>query len=368
MRSRIHQYDTQLCHFIDAYWKWASQHLQAPLMHGNRPPIESHYQPVVLEKCFKADSLSDQHVWDIVSRWQGLAVFQDIYQSPTVLGSFCRYPLIDEVRDFPTVDGPSQIRKILDEQPKVDIQDQFPSIPSQAQDNIFPRLYLAITRHWLLCEAIRLAKICTYPRQSEENRTWDEIYAFCTGGKSLLEAIQVLEAHDFISDYLISQLQCAKADTFTEWVQEDDFIYEHETLESNWRFFLQYLRFSLSPADILQLFILTHHWRKNNGKMLEWSPSRKCQYLRERLFFGYGFPGIVWVRDVGETPDKSYTARDFEKSVELKLEAHAVNFKQPWQESWQSYRKSRWVSDARGDAFSWKFPDHEIADRINSIS
>jgi hypothetical protein len=368
MRSEIHQYDIQLCHFIDTYWAWASQYLQSELAHDNRPSIESHYQPMVVTKCFKADTLSDQQVWDIVARWQGLAVLRDIYQNPSVLGVFCRYPLIDEDSYCVSSDGPLQIRKIREDQPDVDIQEQHSTIPPQRQDEIFPRLYLATTRYWLLCEAMRLAKICTYPPQSEENKLWNEIYAFCFGGTSLLEAIQVLEAYDFTFNFLIGQLQCAKVDGFMEWVKEGDFIYENETLESNWVFFLQYLRISLSPADILELSIYSRHWKQNPDKVPEWSPDRKYRYLRDRLFFQYGFPGRIWMKEVGESPDTSFTARDLEKAVELKLNAHSTDSKQSWQQAWQEYRDNRWVADARGLVLSWKCSDQMIANRIGSIS
>jgi hypothetical protein len=107
---------------------------------------------------------------------------------------------------------------------------------------------------------MRLAKIFTYPRQPEENKIWKKIFALCFGGNSLSEAILILEAYDFTFDYLMGHLQCAKVDTFMGWVQEEDFTYENETVESNRVTFLQCLRISLSPADIIELSIYSHHW------------------------------------------------------------------------------------------------------------
>ena len=90
--------------------------------------------------------------------------------------------------------------------------------------------------------------------------------------------------------------------------------------------------------------------------------------MKECLFFGYGFPGIVWMNDVGESPDTSYTVRDLEKAVELKLNMHPSISEHSWQQIWQDYRRNRWVSDARGGILSWKCSDQMIADRIRNTS
>jgi hypothetical protein len=79
--------------------------------------------------------------------------------------------------------------------------------------------------------------------------------------ETLSEAILILEAYDFTFDYLMGHPQWAKVDTFMGWVQERDSTYENETVESNRVNFLQCLRISLCPADIIELSIYSNHWR-----------------------------------------------------------------------------------------------------------
>jgi hypothetical protein len=78
-----------------------------------------------------------------------------------------------------------QIRKILEAQPNIDVQEQYSDVSPQRQGEISPRLYRTTTRYWLQCEAMRLAKIFTYSRQPDENKIRKKIFALCFGGNSV---------------------------------------------------------------------------------------------------------------------------------------------------------------------------------------
>ncbi|KAF9887296.1 hypothetical protein FE257_010291 [Aspergillus nanangensis] len=366
MQSNTHRYDIQLCHFLDTYWVWASQYLQNPP--GEHSPARSHYLSSVFTSCFQADSLSDGQIWDIVARWQGMKLLRDMYQHPSVSQSYCHSPAIEcDETGFP----PGRYAEISDlvsqQSDTLELYGDSNTL-SRCQKDIFPQFYRALTGHWLLCEAMRLAKICTYPRSSEQNKTWKEIYSFCTSGKSLLEALQILEVYEFTFDYLIRPLQCIDVHNFAEWIEDKDgFLFPEDTPEgSNWIYFLYCLRVSLSPADVIELSIYSYHRRQNSGELGDWGPNQKFRYLRERLVFEPAFHGQVLTNDDRTSPDIDYTVRDLEKAVELSLTALPIKPKRPWQDIWKDYRLNCWTTDARGRVLSWKMSDQMIADRIRA--
>jgi hypothetical protein len=181
---------------------------------------------------------------------------------------------------------------------------------------------MALTGYWLICEAMRFARICRYPLQTQENQAWDHIDALWHDGRTLREVFHMIEVHDFVYDYLIKQLQCARADTFTQWVEGQDYVWPMETTETNWVYFLHDMRLMLTSPDVIELLIFTSQWRQSSGQQLEWAPNEKSGYLKVRSFFDSPFFGQVGIADVIESPDTSYTVRDLEEKFEMTLQRH----------------------------------------------
>jgi hypothetical protein len=128
-----------------------------------------------------AKELSDQQVWDIVARWQGLVLLRDMYLHPSIHRAYSKSPFLYM---YLYGDLPVQFSDALREEQDLDVQEEFlkHSRISAAgdQDNILigyyrdssisERFYMALTGYWLICEAMRFAKICRYPLQTEENK------------------------------------------------------------------------------------------------------------------------------------------------------------------------------------------------------
>jgi len=227
---------------------------------------------------------------------------------------------------------------------------------------------MALTGYWLAWEAARFARICRYPLQSDENKVWDDIDAVWHDGRTLQEVFHMIEVYDFVYDYLTRQIQCARTDTFTQWVEGHDYLWPTETTETNWVYFLHDMRLMLTPPDIIELLILTSQWRQTSGQRLEWAPNEKSGYLKMRLFFDSPFFGQVGIFDVRESPDTSYTVRNLEEIFEMTLQRHLGALEGSFQDMWTDYRRNKWRTDARGKALLWGISDRVIADRIKGLS
>ncbi|KAA8646331.1 uncharacterized protein ATNIH1004_007758 [Aspergillus tanneri] len=272
--------------------------------------------------------------------------------------------------------GPTRLQKLLQQQPDLDLREEFskagpakaanstesPSYSHKRDEAIYPQFYVALTTYWLICEAMRFAKICYYSRQTEENIVWDKIDALYHSRKILLEAIQTLEVYDFVGDYLIRQLEYAKLETFIQWVGNKEYLWPNNTTEFGWVRFLHDMRVVLTPADVVELLIFTCHWKQTSERKLAWGPEKKSDYLKQRLFFAYGFPGRVGEVDSRESPDTSYTVKDLESPIELMLQRYPAIPGQYWHKIWRDYRCNKWKTDARGKALLWKFSDQAIVD------
>jgi len=329
--------------------------------------------------CLKADTLSDQQVWDIVARWQGLALLRDMYLCPSIHLSYCRSPSsYNSIYEIPR----AQHEDPVPQEQEIDVQEEYLSrLNSNVADGqasflavhardacTTERFYMALTGYWLAIEGVRYAQICRYPLQSVQNEAWDAVDTLWDDGRTMQEIFNMLEVFDFVYGYLIRQIQCSRIDTFTQWVEDQDYLFDTETMETNWQYFIHDMRVMFSPADVIELLILTSQWKREPSQQLEWSPMEKVRYLKVRGFFDPSFSGQVEVVDVHLYPDTCYSFRYLEEKFESTMQRQLGGLEGAFQNMWTDYRMTKWKTDARGTALFWGVSNDVIMDRIKRLS
>lgn len=237
----------------------------------------------------------------------------------------------------------------------------------QHQDALlFDRFYLVVTGFWLISEAMRFAKICRYPRQTDEDKVWGQIDALWRSpGRPLNEVFQMIEVYDFAYNYLTRYLHYASAEAFTRW-REGVGMGEAQTVEEDWYHFDFGGRDAPTPPDIIEMFVLTSRWRRVPG--LEWAPDEKSKYLGLRSFFDTFFQGQVEIVDHPGSPDTAYTTRHLEGALQAGLCAHTSLSLDEVHDKWIHYRKNKWNTEARGKALVWATSDEVVAGSILDVS
>ena len=100
LQSKLSVDEISLCRFIDAYEHWAARNLNTESI----PDLESH--PTVSDFRDIAEDwdedglgagisdgpiLTDEHTWDIVTRWHALKVVKNLYADETINAAFCSW-------------------------------------------------------------------------------------------------------------------------------------------------------------------------------------------------------------------------------------------------------------------------------------
>ena len=293
-----------LCHFTDAYWGWASHHLQNSTGRLGEISREKFLPTSVFYDCLQSSQtgISAQHVWDIVARWQGLAVIRQLYLHPLIQKSFRK--AVSEHFDHP---GSCFLGEPFEDGEDCAVQNGLDRVPLESwegrsedivvtQDaaSFNERFYVALTGCWLNHEAERLTSICYDKTASGLISLRKAVLSLEHVGKQLPELLHMVEVHDFAFSFLLWQTPPGRADTYSSWVSGND---DHE----DYRFVLvDVLRYTLSPADMIDLLILSSHWQSESRARFEWSRERKFLYLKSRLAFDRYFIAEPTIEDVQE--------------------------------------------------------------------
>ena len=317
-------------------------------------------------KCLRGHRLSDQNVWDIVARWQGLKTLFDLYRHPPTHQLYRQSQPCD-LHDYEMPPAEIMQPRLFQELRSLPTNHECVSNPDTTtadRETIYPYFYKALIRYWLICEAMRLAKICYYQLQSEENKTWEEIDYLISNSMSLWEAAHVLEVYDFVYDFLMRQLQCSQIENFSQWVDGRQQFWPNHTRESRWITFVHELRVTLCPADVIELLNWTFLWQQYPFENSLWTSEQKTAYLRQRLLFNPAFPGQVGFKDSRVSPDTSFTSRDLEDSVYAALRKHETPPGRAWHKVWDHYRRTKWQTDARGRILLWGQSDEMLIEKV----
>lgn len=290
-----------LCHFTDAYWGWASRHLQGFTGTLRDIPREKFLPASTFYDCLQTGrtGVSAQHVWDIVARWHGLAVIRQLYVNPLIQKSF--RDAVSKHFDYP---GMCYLSDLFEDGEDRAVQDALDALPlsskASVEDKGAPqdaasfneRFYVALTGCWLNHEADRLTSICYDKTSSRLISLRNAVLSLEYVGKELPELLHTIELHDFACSFLLWQTPPGRLEMYSSWVSEDD---DHENY---WFVLIDVLRYTLSPADMIELMILSFHWQSESGARFEWPGERKFQYLKSRLSFDRFFISEPMIEDI----------------------------------------------------------------------
>ncbi|EKG18855.1 hypothetical protein MPH_03871 [Macrophomina phaseolina MS6] len=95
---------------------------------------------------------------------------------------------------------------------------------------------------------------CRFGRQSEQNKTYDQVEDLWLQHDSLRESLETLEAYDFMYGFPTQNLHFSAIDTLADWRQDEELNIDLASRgPRRWNLFMKELHLVLTPADILKL-------------------------------------------------------------------------------------------------------------------
>lgn len=246
LHSVTYKYDLRLCRLVEA----------------NRT---SSWTGQALARCLSAkpQDLTDEHIWSIVRRWEQARTLYDLYTDPAVQAEYCGqkpqcvHHFCPHHRSSFTGLPPSVLVEGTD-----DVDGAAWHRPSSHHLNLGDlesqrkrRFYTALTAYWTAVEAQQLASAAAAASSScsvtpaRSASTFELVDRLWIGreDRTLLEAMDVLEVHDFVYDFLLGRL-------LPELVQHRRRMeVKVFRLGPAWEAVLQFGRLRLRPSALAQL-------------------------------------------------------------------------------------------------------------------
>ena len=314
--------------------------LSSDLLSGyTRAPDELYPTAAVFQQAFHASSLSDQQVWDVMARWQGLRLLQDLYLNPAIQSKYRDSPC-ETGMDAP---GHSKALDILvlaqEEQESSHSHRTFAAAPTFSPDET-GQFYKALTAYWAATEGLKLASHFRCPENTEEEIR-DGLEALWHRRSNLQESLNTLEVTDFTYRFLCQQIGSMSLESFIRWPEEWRIEVEDSFDEAS-ALFTRRLWLALNPADVLELLCFTSLRREKDGDNTEiWPTERRQAYLQARGFcFAYRVHGhglALW-----------YSTPDLEEACRQQLERVLNDHSAEAPVAWSAYRTLHWKAKARG--------------------
>ena len=337
--SSVHKHDIRLSSFINAN----NNHPVHDSSHTRRPNAS------LFTKCSEAsgDNMTNDLLWDIVCRWQGLRLLQDLYLNPHIQSSYLQSQFPYEQRYYSTgfVDTLASESQIsASESPIIPASATSPRLQTNYRFSArqTQRFYQALTAYWLLIESYALAEACNYDSQTSKNDCYSKLgMQVRNNEQTLLESCDVLEVYDFTHGYLIRKI--FDVEKIPQWIGDTVVFSHHERLRDRWDSFVKTARLRLRPSDVIELFAMgpfRSRCNENEDNFNDYPPD-KVEYLRYRGF--YNSSGRVKDNDAVDTSDPWFSVRDLENGVESKLRAIETGLV----ERWARFRSERGTPGAR---------------------
>ncbi|KAF2181213.1 hypothetical protein K469DRAFT_638382, partial [Zopfia rhizophila CBS 207.26] len=197
-----HRFQIMKSIIVNTFQHFSSKHLSGP---RDPTPAELHPPSSRFEQCLHAESVSDQQIWDIVARWQGLRPLQHFYLDPVIYSKYTESPCI-------TGDNAPQEMDMLDiwrlarNGKEIGHNNGVICTATAFSPSETGRFYKALTGYWVASESLKLAQQCRYTLQSIENQTFDDVDAMWWQRTSLQESLEVLEVYDFVYGFLCQHI------------------------------------------------------------------------------------------------------------------------------------------------------------------
>ncbi|KAF3482085.1 uncharacterized protein GIQ15_04844 [Arthroderma uncinatum] len=352
INAEHHKYDVDLCYFIEANQAYASNYIDKLIPADDSRPRYSKFFEIYDEG---VNTLTDEFVWWIACRWQGLRILQDLYLNSSINASFCRSVYTYNEHDTSCT---HTCNRLAAEGPlhKPNVGPLTLNTVTSFSSRQTQRFYQALTAIWLPIEALVLARVSVYPTSDEQQIVFDYVTDIWEGdGRgSLSESFDILETYDFVWRFLGRRI-FPKVDDYTSWTRNRHFKAHGSSEVKAWDNFVKFTRQYLRPSSIIELLLLSA-W--NNGS---W-PSNKPYYLQQ---LGHADEALGVVEDdTGDPMSPYYSLADIEVGIRRKLRDCGRNSPPGLGEAFDNYREKWWTSDARGKVITWEEDEAFIINRI----
>lgn len=306
----------------------------------------------------------------IYARRIGLKPFLELYENSVVETKYMTgpYPYEDghDNRNLNTMAG------VLALHPGLDLTTDLirPNLmPAHVEKDEFVS---AIIRLWLGTEAHRLARTCRYAprmetRMQEVLSKVEKVWKSHQYGEHF-ERMAQLEVYDFIYGFLLLKTSVCdwEGGNFLCWRPEYiDFMESMglyvstvttppENCLVSWQVIYERARDCLTPPDILELLMLSSHWKisalVSPNENVNWSGERCAHYMRLRGGFDNTSPDQGWL-DAETTFGSSFTLQEYELGIfqTLKIESNwTPRMQRAMLRAWKSFGLLEWQKHFRG--------------------
>ncbi|KAK2822982.1 hypothetical protein FQN49_007585 [Arthroderma sp. PD_2] len=344
IHAEHHKFDLPLCYFLEANQEYLSKYSErSPPPNNCRPRFAdfSRFRDGTTETL----ALTDEFVWWIACRWQGLRVLQDLYLHPSTRALF-----IHSV--FPSCDScpSSQLCNLLAAEGRLPQPNIGPDTKKLAPFSFrqTQRFYKALTAIWLAVETLVFTEVSTYRTSFAYVIIWEYD---CK--RTLSESFDILEAYDFVWGFLGRKI-FADVQDYQSWTGNSNVEICGGSKIRTWDFFVRFTLQYFGPPNIIELLLLGE-W---NGS---W-PSNRPYYLQQLGHTDYYLDALI--EDAENPGDPCFSITDLEVEIRQKFRELSIDSQADLANTFSEYRRKWWTKDARGKVFTWEEQDMWIVDRV----
>ena len=304
------------------------------------------------------EDLTNERVYSIICRWQGLRILQNLYLDPVVGTKYSDsiFPYVEDDNPADTMVLTKTAAKVS-RLPDLSLEERR-SRPFNARQT--QRFYKALTSYWFAVESHWLLR-------RSVNDTWEELWKLgdlvedIWSGKhsrDFLESVDVIEVFDFVYGFLLRVI-FPNAETARPWLGLNRSYFESGSFNSaDWRFLVQNCRLFLRPAHIIKLLAMACPSAEST-----W-PRDKMEYLQLRGAFEISEGTARTDHPDGRTLDFWFDIRSLEEGARCKLgDEGPVDDANLFHALWRKFR-SVWKLEARWTLFWWANSSDDVVARI----
>jgi len=306
----------------------------------------------------RPEDLTDERVYTIICRWQGLRVLQDLYLDTTIGARYSdsTFPYVGEL-------DPAETTLLTEDSVRIShVQNIAQDLPNKSFNaRQTQRFYKALTSYWLAMESHWLLCRSIHDTWEELWKLRDSVDNIWSGNpqRDVLESLELIEVYDFVYGFLL-RMTFPNVETTLPWLGENGSNYfENGDLNSeNWAHFVQNCRLFLQPAHIIELLAMA--CASTEEKWLLDKP----EYLQSRGAFETLRGTALTDHPDGTTLDFWLDIRWLEDDACSRVQANgAMEDANRLNVLWRQFRDA-WKLEARRRLFWWADSSDEIVARI----
>ncbi len=302
--------------------------------------------------------LTEERIYAILCRWQGLRVLQDLYLDPMIHTKYLNsiFPYVEHDRSTDITLLMESAARILHLQTS-SVKNQ-PGISFSAQQT--RRFYKALNSYWLAMEWVWLWSRSIHDTWQENWKMKDMIDNIWRGYhcRSLLESFELIEVHDFVYGFLL-RIIFPDFEAMLPWIGENltIFLADEPDRSIGYDYFVACSRLFLRPPDIIELLI-------KGGSITK---AKNVEYLQLRGAFEIT-GGVELIKHPARVSlDPWFDVRTLQNGVcrHIKDIGDNTEATRNLLKLWKLFREN-WKQDARWTLFWWAGSSDDILVRLES--